>query len=272
MKALHAASVVVAVCLLGCPSRTGLTPAPVHVPTMLEPVASDECSAFLLVVPQPSSWYAKQLPRARNVVARCEDEAICRAELDGDRVVVRGLAAGTTNVRVSFDNPTTGGHEEGSVRVTFTTPPRPDALHPRIVGANRCPAVAKAVVQTDIAEAAARSDAVFVGRLVEVGRAPHFWSGLVPAMQSLTFEVERVIAGSLTASKVTVDCLIVGGGDGRVVGRDAAVTAEYARVGERYIVPTRTVPELARPMLVIEGYEHATPSTISSVEAKVKAL
>ncbi len=240
--------VLVPAALTGCPASHGVVPTPVSVPENVEPVAIDECASFRLVAPQPPARWPKLLPRAKNVVARCEDESVCKAEVGDDAVVVaRGVGSGSTLVHVAFDNPTNGEHEEGRVRVTFVRPPAPNAYHPRLVGAHACPkpkvAPSASIAQPpriDPAVAAATAETVFIGRIVEVGRPPGFWSGIAPALQSVTFDVERVVVGNVPQSRVTVFCLMVGGGDGgRVVSSRASMTPEYSQIGERYIVPTK---------------------------------
>lgn len=76
--------------------------------------------------------------------------------------------------------------------------------------------------------------ATFVGRLVEVGPAPGFWSGDVWAKQVLTYQVVAVDKGSVPA-RLAVPFSIVSGAP-MVDTREPKVAAAFTRIGARYIV------------------------------------
>jgi len=66
----------------------------------------------------------------------------------------------------------------------------------------------------DVLEAVKEHDTAFRARIVEVGRAPGFWSGPIAARQAVRYKVLQVYFGALVAegAQVEVQHIIVGGG------------------------------------------------------------
>lgn len=117
--------VLAPVLLLGCPSAWGT--APVSVPASLGALPADRCHALVVAV-----WNESRVPAyARNVAASCEDPAVCSVEV-GKSLIIRGKGPGETNVKVAYDHPTSGQHEEKRIHVTFTPAPPADTLHPSL--------------------------------------------------------------------------------------------------------------------------------------------
>jgi hypothetical protein len=69
----------------------------------------------------------------RHLTASCADARVCEVRYDARNVWVHGLAPGSTVVKLAFDHPATGAHEEHAVPVVFRPVPPSDLLHPRIV-------------------------------------------------------------------------------------------------------------------------------------------
>jgi len=59
-----------------------------------------------------------------------------------------------------------------------------------------------------IRDGALQADAVFVGRIVEVGPAPQVESGRILASQAVVYEVLEVLKGKLEAGNITVRHLV----------------------------------------------------------------
>jgi len=75
--------------------------------------------------------------------------------------------------------------------------------------------------------------ATFIGRLVEVGRAPGFWSGIAVALQLVTYEVVKTDSDKLPR-RITVPWGIVASSN--LVGPKTELRADLRRLGELYEV------------------------------------
>ena len=54
-----------------------------------------------------------------------------------------------------------------------------------------------------------RADVVFVGRIAEVGPCPGAFSGMIPAVQSVRYDVVVVLKGDVPRSEITVDHFVI---------------------------------------------------------------
>ncbi len=127
-------SVTFTVCVVACEPDTR---APIQTPDQLDTIAVGECDTLTLEVYNgPASPFD-----ARNIVAQCEDAAVCSAEVrEHGSVIVRAVAQGRTIVSLAFDHPVTNEHVKKRIPIVVI-PQRTggDMLHPRIVGSPSCP-------------------------------------------------------------------------------------------------------------------------------------
>ena len=91
-----------------------------------------------------------------------------------------------------------------------------------------------AAANPSFVDTAKHADAVFVGRLVAVGKPPGFWAGRVAGFQTLTYEVIDVLRGSEKRTRIALRFMIVASAP--YVGIHADVAARLAKVGDSYIV------------------------------------
>jgi hypothetical protein len=83
-------------------------------------------------------------------------------------------------------------------------------------------------------DTAKHAHAVFVGRLVAVGKAPGFWAGDAVGFQTLTYEVTDVLRGTEKRTRVALRFMIVASAP--YVGSQADVAARLVTIGDSYIV------------------------------------
>jgi hypothetical protein len=88
----------------------------------------------------------------------------------------------------------------------------------------------------DFVAIAKTSDLVFVGTVLERGAPPGFWSGRVPAYQTLKYRVDDVLKGSVEHEEVAIDHLVVGGTATAEPGDVPALSASLFAVGSRVLV------------------------------------
>jgi len=91
-----------------------------------------------------------------------------------------------------------------------------------------------AAARPSFVDSAKHADAVFVGKLVAVGKAPGFWAGDVVGFQTLTYEVTAVVRGSENRTRVALRFMIVASTP--YVGTHADVAPQLAKIGDSYIV------------------------------------
>jgi hypothetical protein len=116
-----------------------------------------------------------------------------------------------------------------------------------------------------------KASAVFIGKLVELGPTPTTYSGYNVSTQALTYEVVRVLRGSVGPGKITVHQVIVASSPALVDGKPE-LKPEHTQVGTEYLVALggimegkqTTANENAAPI-------KATPDMVAKVEAKLKA-
>ena len=114
-----------------------------------------------------------------------------------------------------------------------------------------------------------QANAVFIGKLVEVGPPPTAFSGYQAAMQALTYEVVRVLRGDVAGPRFTVHHVIVARSPSLADGKPRLAPA-HTEVGAAYLVAVGgtmegkrvTANENAAPV-------KATPELVRQVEAKL---
>lgn len=115
-----------------------------------------------------------------------------------------------------------------------------------------------------------KASAVFVGKLIEVGAAPTSFSGYRVATQALTYAVERVLRGEVSASTITVHHVIVAQSPALVLGKPE-LKPEYVQIGTEYLVALGGTME-GKQVTANENVapQKATPELVGKVEAKLK--
>ena len=123
---------------------------------------------------------------------------------------------------------------------------------------------ASAAPRPSFVDEAKASDVVVVGKLVKVGPAPLFLSGLVMAIQTLTYDVDTVLRGSEKRKQIEVRYIIVGGAS--YVAATAPrgmpeVAPALAKIGDRYIVAES---RLDKELFAVDA-ERASAADISAI-------
>lgn len=88
------------------------------------------------------------------------------------------------------------------------------------------------------------ADMVIIGKVIEVGKSPGFWSGIVPAVQTVTYSVVGVLRGECKEDKITVEHILVCGSatsdpekpelSPKVFRKDAYLIVFIMKVGGNY--------------------------------------
>ncbi len=115
-----------------------------------------------------------------------------------------------------------------------------------------------------------KANAVFIGKLTAVGPPPVAYSGYNVSMQSLTYEVVRVLRGDVTGPRVTVYQVIVAQSPALIDGKPM-LKPEFTQVGTEYLVALGGTVEGKR----VTANENvaplaATPALVAQVEARLK--
>jgi hypothetical protein len=63
--------------------------------------------------------------------------------------------------------------------------------------------------EQNIQDAISENELIFVGKVIDVGDVPAYWSGYFPAYQSVRYQVEEVLKGQFAEKEITIDHAVV---------------------------------------------------------------
>jgi len=84
-----------------------------------------------------------------------------------------------------------------------------------------------------------KSDLVFVGVLLSLGKPPLYWSGGSNAYQTAKYKVERILKGQYGASEISIDHVLVWGSRTAESGETPGLSRNLFAVNSRLIVGAR---------------------------------